>query len=218
MRVAFLGHSSFSITDQRGIRVIIDPFPDVIGIKFPPISAQVVVVTHDHFDHNAVHQVSGDFEVLIGPIPSVVHEITFSFFPCFHDDANGVKAGLNQIVRWKQDGLTLVHLGDLGHMLDSELVSLLHRPDLLFVPIGGCGSTLDSARAGKVVAQLEPRIVVPMHFKQDGVRMHLDPIDPFLVGRQCIQAPELDLRLGALPEQRTVAVLDRYQHRPEEAA
>ena len=74
MRVAFLGHSSFSLTDQRGTTVVVDPFPDVIGIPFPPIRADVVVVTHDHFDHNAVDHVGGEFELVGGPMPAVADD------------------------------------------------------------------------------------------------------------------------------------------------
>ncbi len=197
---------------------MVDPFPDAIGVPYPRISTEVVIVTHDHFDHNAVDLISGEFDLLTGPLPAESHGISFSFYPCFHDNAEGVRAGPNQIVRWQLDGLTVIHLGDLGHLLDQDLTRLLHGPDLLFVPVGGCGSTLDATQAGKVVAQLEPRVVIPMHYQEDGVRMHLDPVDRFLVGRHWVQAPELLLERQSLPNRRTVTVLDRYVYVPEEVA
>ncbi|PIS12463.1 hypothetical protein COT70_00755 [candidate division WWE3 bacterium CG09_land_8_20_14_0_10_47_33] len=168
MVIRYLGHSSFLI-EAKEATVVIDPFdPDKVGLRFPKVSANIVLSTHDHLDHNNVSAVSGDPFVILGPGEYEVSGVKVWGFPTFHDKKEGAERGRNTIYLFEAEELTLCHLGDLGHLLDEKTAEEIGNPDILFVPTGGV-YTIDHEEAAKVVAQLEPRIIIPMHFKVPGM-------------------------------------------------
>jgi L-ascorbate metabolism protein UlaG (beta-lactamase superfamily) len=189
MRVRWFGHSAFRLDGAAGT-VVIDPFGRLpesfaargINFGYPPVdgvSADLVLVTHEHFDHNWVAGVDGDpaivrlagtHETPLGTVVGVASE---------HDAEAGIRRGPNAIYRFALDGLEIAHFGDFGQpALRPEQTAALQGIDVLFVPVGG-GPTLDGPQAAAVVAELAPSVVVPMHYRTP-LADFLGPLDPFL--------------------------------------
>ncbi|HUJ56728.1 MAG TPA: MBL fold metallo-hydrolase [Gaiellaceae bacterium] len=188
MNIRWYGQSAFSIEDGRH-RVFVDPFGDMsaaasrgIEFRYPAIEgaeADVLLVTHDHGDHNAVHLVGGDPLVLrtpgrhetpLGEVVGVSSE---------HDDAAGTQRGPNTIFVFPLGGLRLAHFGDFGQpALRPEQREAIGEVDVLLLPVGG-GPTIGGEPAAAVVRELGPRLVVPHHYRTEAVNF-LDPPDEFL--------------------------------------
>jgi L-ascorbate metabolism protein UlaG (beta-lactamase superfamily) len=188
MRIRWFGQSAFLLTGERA--VFIDPFGDMSaaasrGLQFdyPPIegvTADLVLVTHEHRDHNAVDVVGGSPTVLrskAGRLESPVGEVVA--VASEHDDAAGTTRGANTIVCFSLDGVRVCHLGDFGQpALRPEQREAIGEVDVLFVPVGG-GPTIGGAAAAELVRSLAPRLVVPMHYRTPAVNF-LEPPDEFL--------------------------------------
>lgn len=179
LRMEWLGHAMFLLEDGAGHRVVTDPFGEGVGYDLPDVEADIVLVSHDHFDHANVEIVKGDPQVVRTPGPHEVGGLSFTGFETYHDASGGSERGDNIIYRWNMQGLTLVHLGDLGHPLEGKMVEDLARPDILFVPVGGT-FTIDDSQAEKVVRDLEPRIAIPMHFSNDACGFPIKTEEPFV--------------------------------------
>ncbi len=168
MVIRYLGHSSFLIKSSEGA-VVIDPFhPKKVGLPFPKVSAEIVLCTHDHEDHNNTEAVGGKPTIIGGPGEYEVSGIKVWAYPTFHDKNKGGKKGKNTIYLIEVEKITICHLGDLGHLLDEATAEEIGNPDILLIPTGGT-FTIDHEEAAKVAAQLEPRIIIPMHFKVPGM-------------------------------------------------
>lgn len=185
MKIKWLGHSSFLITSQNGTRIITDPYTVGSGISYGQIeeSADVVLVSHGHGDHSNAAAVKGNPQVLREPGAQTVKGVEFRRIPCFHDEANGSKRGANVISCFALDGLKVCHLGDLGHPLTTEQVRQIVPVDVLFIPVGGF-YTIDAATARQVCDQLNPKVVIPMHYKTEKCGYPIAGVDDFLKGRE----------------------------------
>lgn len=162
MEITYIGHSCFMIKGSQ-LTVVTDPYDPKIGLKEPKLSCDVVTISHDHFDHNYIKSISGHRLVINGPGE---YELSGSFiygYPSFHDDKNGEERGKNTIYSLDIDGFTVVHLGDLGHLLDKDTLEKLPNVDVLLIPVGGT-YTIDAKTASKIIASLEPYFVIPMHY------------------------------------------------------
>jgi L-ascorbate metabolism protein UlaG (beta-lactamase superfamily) len=182
MKVKYLGHSSFLITADAGVRIITDPYHTDENLTYGEIreSADIVTVSHDHFDHNNVAAVRGNPEVVRGS--ARVKGIDFKGIPCYHDDAGGTMRGGNTIICFEVDSVRVCHLGDLGHRLSDEQVAGLGEVDILFVPVGGF-FTIDARAATEICDRIKPRVVVPMHFKTDKSLPELAAVEDFIHGK-----------------------------------
>lgn len=189
MRLRWFGQSAFLLTGSK--TVLIDPFGPMgeraaaRGIRFayPPIesvTADLVLITHEHFDHNAADSALGSPATIrstAGTIDSPVGEVVA--IASEHDDRAGTQRGPNTIFCFTLDGLRFCHLGDFGQRtLRPEQREAIGRIDVLFVPVGG-GPTIGGAEAAGLVRELGPRVVVPMHFGNEAVDF-VDPPDAFL--------------------------------------
>ncbi len=164
MEIKYFGHASFQILSKIAT-LITDPFdPAMVGLKFPAASADVVTISHDHGDHNAAKQVEGNPLVFSLPGEYEVKGIRIHGFPTFHDDKQGKDRGANIIFKYVVDDISVLHCGDLGHHLSEELLEEIGAVQVLLVPVGGV-YTIGVDEAVKLVAQLEPSIVIPMHYK-----------------------------------------------------
>lgn len=165
MHIKWYGHSSFLLTSEAGTRILIDPYYKFLGYRMPvPIESDIVVVTHDHGDHNKVKAASGDYLLVNEPKDYSRGDVNISGFKSFHDKVNGKKRGPNIIFRFEIDGLTICHCGDLGHLLTEEQVKAIGKIDVLIVPVGG-RMTLDGAEAAHVIRQLQATVAIPMHYR-----------------------------------------------------
>jgi L-ascorbate metabolism protein UlaG (beta-lactamase superfamily) len=211
MEISWLGHSCFRLRGRQ-VTIITDPCPPSTGYQMGRPSAQVVTVSHQHEDHSYTQGVVGAARVLDAPGEYDIGGAFITAIPTYHDGRKGLARGPNLVFLLELEGLTLCHLGDLGHLPTPEQVELLSGADVLFVPVGG-RTTLDGAQAAEVVSLLEPRVVIPMHYRTPACRLPLDPLDRFLKELD-VEATEpqkrLSLTAGSLPEATQVVVLD-YQ-------
>lgn len=173
-------HSCFEINDQA--TVVMDPHDGrSIGVKPPSLKADVVTISHDHFDHNAVRVIKGDYVVVKDVTPKNAKGVAIRGITGFHDDVNGDKRGKMNIFHLTLDGVRFCHLGDLGHMLSEAQVRELGEVDILFVPVGGV-FTIDGAQAQSLVRMIGPKVAIPMHFRVGGLSMSIQNADGFLKG------------------------------------
>ena len=179
MRIKWFGHSCFEIHGTDGVTIVTDPFDSSVGYRLPDTRADIVTVSHDHFDHNYIHAVKGDFKVINKVGNFQVKDINIKGIASFHDNVNGEKRGSNIIYVFGIDGMNVCHLGDLGHILDARQLNSIGKIDVLFIPVGG-NFTIDAKTAVKVVSQLNPAIVIPMHYKTPMVQMPIDTADKFI--------------------------------------
>lgn len=164
MEIKWYGHSSFLLTSDAGTKILIDPYYKFLGYRMPvPIESDIVVVTHNHGDHNKVNAASGDYLLVNEPKAYSRGDVRISGFKTFHDKVNGKKRGPNIIFRFQMDGLTICHCGDLGHLLSNEQIQEIGKVDVLMVPVGG-RMTLDGAEAVQVMRQLQATVAIPMHY------------------------------------------------------
>jgi len=208
--VRWLGHASFLITSARGLRIVLDPYGAGVGYPLPHPTADIVVVSHEHFDHNAISEVRGHFQVVRGPGEHTAKGISFRGIATYHDTSRGRERGRNTVFVFSVDGIRFCHLGDLGHMLSDGQVEEIGPVDVLFVPVGGY-FTIDAAVASKVVAQLRPRIVVPMHYQTEVTSPDLPiaGVEPFLKGKPNVKrlAPSsFFVSAAKLPKEQTIFV------------
>ena len=156
MKITWLGHACF-LLESEGYRVILDPCKGVPGVKDTAGEADAVYCSHGHFDHCYTDELHISHKT---PSPFTMRKIA-----SFHDDAQGAKRGENTIRALTAEGVTVVHLGDLGHTLSAEQIAAIGKCDVLLIPIGGT-YTLDIAQAKQVAEQLRPRVIVPMHYRR----------------------------------------------------
>jgi len=188
MKVKWLGHACFLITSKSGLKAITDPYAVGGGIDYSPIKemADVVVVSHEHGDHNNVSAVQGKPEVVKGSGTKIAKGIRFKGVATFHDGSQGTQRGPNTVFCFTVDDIRLCHLGDLGHLLSPGQVTEIGAVDILLVPVGGF-FTIDAVVAGRVCDQLKPRVVIPMHFKTPKCAYPIAGVEEFLKGKKGVR-------------------------------
>jgi L-ascorbate metabolism protein UlaG (beta-lactamase superfamily) len=211
MKIKWLGHSCFLITSKDGTRVITDPYAVGGGINYSPINetADVVVVSHGHGDHSNVSAVQGKPEVVRGDGTKTAKGIQFKGVATYHDASQGKQRGPNTVLCFTLDGIKLCHLGDLGHVLDPEQVAEIGAVDILLVPVGGY-FTIDASEASQVCNQLNPKIVIPMHFKTPKCAYPIADVEDFLRGKKDVRrvgGSEVDLEQENLPAATEIVLL-----------
>jgi len=203
MKIKWLGHACFLITSDGGLRVITDPYAVGGGINYSPIreTADVVVVSHDHSDHNNVGTVQGKPEVVKGTGTKTAKGVQFRGVATSHDTSQGKQRGPNTVFCFTIDDIRLCHLGDLGHVLSPAQVTEIGAVDILFVPVGGF-FTIDAAVASRVYDQLKPKVVIPMHFKTPECGYTIGGVDDFLRSKKNVRkamASEVEFQRDELP-------------------
>lgn len=218
MEIKSLGHASFKIRGKTAT-VVTDPFdPSMVGLTWPQdLTADMVTVSHEHEDHNYVsgvrYQLSGKELVIVrGPGEYEVAGVKIYGFSSFHDEKQGAERGRNTIYLIKIDGVNIVHCGDLGHKLTDELIEELETVDVLMIPTGGV-YTLDAKKAVEVIHQLEPSLVLPMHYRREGMAAafaQLSPIEEFLkeIGKSPEPQKKLVFTKEKLPEEMEIVVFN----------
>jgi L-ascorbate metabolism protein UlaG (beta-lactamase superfamily) len=210
--IKWLGHSSFLISEDDGIRIVTDPFNETVGYPLPDESADICLVSHDHFDHNCVSVIKGKPEVVKGDGEKKAKGIGFKGVPSFHDEKGGSERGKNTIWTFQLGGIRFAHAGDLGIDLDDSQTRKIGVVDVLFVPTGGY-YTIDAATATRVVERLKPKAVIPMHYKTTflGDNFPLSGVDAFLEGRKNVIRTgqnSVSFTKDSLPDKTSIYVLE----------
>ncbi len=192
MDISYLGHASFRFRGKK-TTVVTDPFdPRMVGTKFPKIDADIITVSHHHEDHNAIANISGNPFIVDGPGEYEIQGVRFIGLSSFHDNNKGKDRGENTIFAIELDGVHIVHLGDLGEMLSEKTREKLGTVDVLCIPVGGV-YTIDEKQAVELISEIEPSIVIPMHYGRPDINQEvfgsLRPLSSFLklVGQEQAQ-------------------------------
>jgi L-ascorbate metabolism protein UlaG (beta-lactamase superfamily) len=178
MEIVWLGHSCFRIRGREAT-VLTDPCPPASGYAIGKPTADIVTISHRHDNHSYVKAVAGTPTVLDGPGEYEISDAFITGIATYHDGSKGMDHGPNVAFVLEMEGIKLCHLGDLGHTPSAEQAEEMTGADILFVPIGG-NTTLDGVKAAEVVALLEARLVVPMHYKTPAFKGELETPERFL--------------------------------------
>ncbi|MCD8200926.1 MAG: MBL fold metallo-hydrolase [Clostridia bacterium] len=180
MYIRHLGHSCFLMKNAGGVTVITDPY-EAKSVGAPKINekADIVTVSHEHYDHNAVDEVRGKYSLITGGGEWVVKGIGISGKRCFHDNHGGSLRGSCTIYKFVTDGLTICHMADLGEDLNPEIVDFVKGCDIMFIPVGGT-YTIDADTATQYCRAINAKIVIPMHYLVEGLKVDVAPADRFL--------------------------------------
>jgi len=206
MIITWLGQSAFKLQDKvsaDGITVVTDPYGKETGLKMSSFEADIVTVSHDHADHNNVDALRGNPFIIDCAGEYDTKGILIEGIDSYHDEEEGKLRGGNIIYRIEIDDISIVHLGDLGHVLSNEQLEKLVGTDILLIPVGG-KHTLDAKKAVEVISQIEPRIVIPMHYKVDGLAYEdLDSIEKFIkeIGIEPSREDKLKISKKDLPQE-----------------
>ena len=222
-QLQWLGHSAFLVTSSQGTKILIDPPSPGVGYAIAPIAGvDAVLVTHEHSDHSNVGLATGSPLILRGLtstgwniIDQMVKDIRIYSVspvnPVYHDNQQGTQRGRNTIFVLEMDSVRIAHMGDLGHVLTPEIVKSIGTVDVLLIPVGGT-YTIDAAGATQVVGQLNPAVVIPMHYKTQKMRADWPGIgvEPFLETKRVERPNSTAIKLSrpTLPPQTTVVVLN----------
>jgi L-ascorbate metabolism protein UlaG (beta-lactamase superfamily) len=208
MEITWLGYSCFKLKGKQAT-VVTDPCPPDSGYPLGKLTADIVTVSHAHPGHSYIQGVSGEPRILKSPGEYESSGVLTVAVHTFHDNEKGATRGKNTVFVVDVDDVVVCHLGDLGHVLTAEQVSEIEAVDVLLVPVGG-NSTIDAVQAAQVVRQLEPKIVIPMHYRTDVTKKDLETADRFLhemAVKEAIPQSKLTVSKNSLPLTMQVVVL-----------
>lgn len=214
MKIQYLGHSCFRLISEMNTAIICDPYQsEMVGFAMPKVSCDVVTISHHHRDHDCIEEVWGNPAVLEGEVCLAADDVAVQSLKTFHDDQKGKLRGENTVFCFLIDGLKVVHMGDVG-VLDKNLASQIYRCDVLLLPVGGT-FTVDAVGANEYVKAVNPRIVVPMHYKTEQHAFNIDGVEKFLALQnpknvRVAQTETLELWDAPQNEQPQIVVLQPY--------
>jgi len=213
MKITWHGRSCFKLLVKSNsgdkITILIDPFEKEIGLTPPRGAADIVLVTHDHSDHNNIKAVSGTPFIINGPGEYDVKGVFIRGVFSYHDNSKGSERGINTMYVIEVEDMQVCHLGDLGQkeLADVQL-DKMGEVDILMVPVGGT-YTIDGEEAVKIINQIEPSVVIPMHYKISGIDTKFDKVDDFLkeIGAKQETMEEYNVKKLDLGEEMKVVVM-----------
>ena len=214
MDITYLGHSSFRMR-SKSTYVVTDPYDSSkVGLKMSKVTANIVTISHDHFDHNYLDNVKDYKRVVKGPGEYEIMDVSILGYASYHDGKKGKERGKNTIYVFETEGLRVCHLGDLGHTLKDKAIEKIGDIDVLMIPVGG-GYTIGSSEALEIVRAIEPNIVIPMHYFQDGMKK--DSFGKLKTADEFVKASNLNVektnklvvRLSDVEEGHKIVLLDK---------
>jgi L-ascorbate metabolism protein UlaG (beta-lactamase superfamily) len=209
MEISWLGHSCFRLRGREA-SIITDPYARSLGISLGRQSADIVTISHEAPHHAALDGLTGNPRVLRGPGEYEVRGVMIQGIATPGERLEQGGHGRNTAYAITVDEVSVCHLGDLGATLNAAQIEALKDPTVLLVPVGG-GCTIGPAEVAEVVSQLEPKIVIPMHYGMPGIRVKLEPIERFCremaVEEQRLQ-PRLSVTRSSAPDETTVVLLE----------
>ena len=200
MKITYLGHASFLLETAAGTRIVTDPYAQDI-LPHPVVAADIVPASHEHSDHCDFSQVKGDYLTVNTEKATAFLDVEITCIPCWHDEVQGRKRGHNRAYIFEADGLKIVHLGDLGEAPTPALTAACSGADVLFIPVGGT-YTLTGEEAAAAAKALQPKLVVPMHYRCPGHSFDvISTEEPFLAALDpTVPVHKLDELTEPLPQ------------------
>ncbi|OGK18923.1 hypothetical protein A3G67_01435 [Candidatus Roizmanbacteria bacterium RIFCSPLOWO2_12_FULL_40_12] len=213
MQIKYLGHASFFIK-TKDARVVTDPYDPSIGMKFPKTEGDIVTVSHSHPDHSKANQVQGDPLLIDWPGEYEKNGVRVFGYKSYHDKKKGEERGENILFKIESEGISVLHCGDMGVLPDDKLKDEIGEVDILLVPVGGF-YTIDAGEAIELIKQIEPAIVIPMHYNHpkldQKVFKNLTTLDEFVKkfdGPKAEPADQLTVKKEDLAEEPHLVVLN----------
>jgi len=206
--ITWLGLSCFRIRGSQAV-VITDPFPPGLGYTLGKQTADIVTVSHQHPSHSYDQGIGSEHRLVKGPGEYEISGVLILGIGAYHDSVKGQSRGKNTLYLMEIDGVNVLHLGDLGHALNDEQAAEIGNVDILLLPVGGV-NTINAAMAAEVIRKLEPKVVVPMHYKTEKGSPDLEPVENFLkeMGQAQVEPrPKLTISRNSLPLTTEVVVL-----------
>jgi L-ascorbate metabolism protein UlaG (beta-lactamase superfamily) len=215
MKIKWYGHAAFLISSDQGLKIITDPYESgAYGgqLAYGKIKdqADIVLTSHDHADHNDTKSLPGSPQIIKGSGSKTLKGISFKGIPTYHDPSKGSERGTNTIFTFSVDGVRVCHLGDLGHILSEKELGDIGPIDLLLIPVGGY-FTIDPKEATRVAEQIQPKVLIPMHYKTEKCGFPIAPVEEFLKGKPTPKRPkssEATLDKKSLPQKMEIVVLE----------
>ncbi|UCC60205.1 MAG: MBL fold metallo-hydrolase [Dehalococcoidia bacterium] len=211
MEITWLGHSCFRIRGKEAT-IVTDPFDKTLGYPVKKPTASILTVSHQHPQHSFIAGVTGNPKIVSRPGEYEIANVFINGITTFHDADRGESRGKNTVYVIQIEEVSICHLGDLGHVPTAEQIEQMSSIDVLMVPVGG-GTTIGATEAVETISLLQPKIVIPMHFKTEVISMDLAPVEPFLkeMGvKEIISQPKLPVSRSSLPADTGVVVLDYH--------
>lgn len=211
MKIKWFGQACFCITSENGTKIIMDPYEDMLGYKMPDIEADIVSTSHNHKDHNNINAVQGSFLHINTSGSFSKNHIEIKGVDTYHDKVSGAKKGENIIYSFTIDGLNICHCGDLGHILSQNQLKEIGKVDVLLIPVGG-GFTIDAKDAVEVTKQLNPKVIIPMHYRTKALGilgLFFAKVDKFIKisGLKSKEYSELELNQSNIDDNLGIVVL-----------
>ena len=211
MEITWFGHSCFLLR-SGDFRLLTDPYDMSLG--YPPVrikqTLKIVTVSHGHKGHNYAQDFKDNPRIILSPGEYETGGIFIYGTRLYHDNEKGAKLGKNLAFLFEMDDLKICHMGDLGHLITAQQEQELGNVDVLILPVGGI-ATINAEMAAKIVRLLEPKIVIPMHYKTE-VTPWLEPVDTFLAemgAKEAVPQPSLTITKSRLPQETQVVLLER---------
>ena len=214
MQITWYGHSSFLLASESGSSILTDPCDPDTGYELNDLTCDAVTISHEHHDHNCLAIVAGDPTIIRTAGETTTGDIQVTGFSNYHDDAKGAKRGGNIVFLYHIDGLKVLHLGDLGHMLPDETIEKIGDVDVLLAPIGGV-YTIDAKTASALSDRLNAKVLIPMHYKTPALHFDIEGLEPLLAANVNRRVHHLNGNTAQLSREtlgeRRLLILD-YKH------
>lgn len=211
MNIEWSGHSCFKIQGNKST-VVTDPYSPSLGYSLGQLQADLVTVSHQHPGHSYVQAIGGKPRLITSSGEYEVSDVFILGIGTYHDETKGKDKGKNTVFAIEMDGITICHLGDLGHALTSEQAEAIGDVHVLMLPVGGV-RTINASVAAQTVRQLEPKIVIPMHYKTAApIDCDLEPVEKFFkeIGvKDIVPQPKLTINKAGLPLVMQVVLLEQ---------
>jgi len=214
MKITWYGHAAFRIVTEKGTGIIIDPYEagaydGALGYGKITDVADIVITSHDHADHNYTKDIQGKYNLIQEAGAYEIRDVKIETIPTFHDESGGKERGKNLISVIHTDGMILVHLGDLGHRVDLDILNKIGKIDILLIPVGGF-FTIDAGTAAEVMDGIKPVMTIPMHFKTEKCGFPIAPVADFTKGRpnvRVLKESAISVSRESLPKTAEIVVL-----------
>jgi L-ascorbate metabolism protein UlaG (beta-lactamase superfamily) len=209
VKLIYYGHAMFEIQDSTGKKIIIDPYNEQIRSSLPDVSGDIVISSHEHFDHANISLVKGNPRSINKPGYFEINGIKIEGIQSYHDTQEGQLRGENIIFKITVDDILFVHMGDLGHIPDGPTFNKLKGVDILMIPVGGI-YTINANDATEIIKKIKPSITIPMHYKEADSKLEVDTVETFLSKWETFKkgGHSSDISKGRLPASTEVWVMD----------
>ena len=215
MKIKWYGHAAFKITTDNGTRIIIDPYESGAfggALSYGKITdeADIVLSSHDHDDHNCTKDIKGTFTNIDKPGLYEEKGIKIDAISTYHDQSKGKERGDNLVFIIETDNLRVSHMGDLGHIIERGIIDEIGRIDVLLLPVGGF-YTIDANEASRVIDEIKPSVIIPMHFKTDKCDFPIATLDDFIAGKAVVKyakSSEIEIVKSGLPLKPEIIVME----------